>query len=63
MSDKAFAKREEKLSKSRAGVHHIRTIDDVPINSGYRRIPPAQLQQVEEYVYGLLKDRVMNHHQ
>ena len=44
---------------SRAGVHHIRTIDDVPVNSGYRRIPPGQLQQVKEHLDGLLKDGVI----
>ena len=59
MREKAFAKRGDKLSKSRAGVHHIRTIDDVPVNSGYRRIPPGQLQQVKEHLDGLLKDGVI----
>ena len=57
--EKAFAKKGENLSESRAGLHHIRTIDNVPVNSGYRRIPPAQLQQVKDHLESLLREGII----
>ena len=39
--------------------HRLRTTDSIPVAQPYRRIPPHQLQEVQEHIKGLLAQNVI----
>ena len=43
--------------------HRIHTTDEVPIRQPYRRIPPAQLQEVKDHIMDLLKQGIIRESQ
>ena len=58
-NEKAFMKEGEKLGWSNAGNHSIKTLDNVPVNGPYRRIPLSQIEQVREHLEKLKADGVI----
>ena len=58
-NEKAFMKEGGQLGWSNAGNHSIRTLDNVPVNGPYRRIPLSQIEQVREHLDKLKADGVI----
>ena len=52
----AFAQTEEDVGCTSAIHHRINLIDDVPVSQPYRRIPPAQLEEVRKHIDELLRN-------
>ena len=50
-----FAKSEDDLGYTHALQHRIRTTDDTPVTMPYRRIPPAQMEEVKAHLQKLVR--------
>ena len=50
-----FAKSDMDLGCTNAIKHRIKTVDDVPVNLPYRRIPPSQLEEVKQHIEKLIQ--------
>ncbi|KAL8586473.1 hypothetical protein ACOMHN_050068 [Nucella lapillus] len=50
----AFMSDENDLGYTDAVFHRLKTMDDVPVNQPYRRIPPHQFQELQEHIKELL---------
>ena len=50
-----FAQSDDDLGCTSAMQHRIRTTDDVPVNTPYRRIPPTQLEEVKDHLQKLVR--------
>ena len=55
----AFSQDESDLGYTDAVFHRIRTHDDKPVTQPYRRIPPNQLQEVQQHIRGLIEKKVI----
>ena len=54
-----FIKDKQDLGYTEAVHHRLRTTDSIPVAQPYRRIPPHQLQEVQEHIKGLLAQNVI----
>ena len=45
-----FAKSDDDLGCTDIIRHRIRTVDDAPVTTPYRRIPPSQLEEVKNHL-------------
>ena len=51
-----FARSDDDLGCTNAVRHRIRTVDDIPVVTPYRRIPPTQLDEVKQHLQQLLRN-------
>ena len=51
-----FAKSDDDLGCTDTIRHQIRTVDDVPVTTPYRRIPPLQMEEVNNHLQKLLRN-------
>ena len=54
-----FIKDKQDLGYTEAVHHRLRTTDSIPVAQPYRRIPPHQLQEVQEHIKGPLAQNVI----
>ena len=54
-----FIKDKQDLGYTEAIHHRLRTAGSIPVAQPYRRIPPHQLQEVQEHIKGLLAPKVI----
>ena len=54
-----FIKDKQDLGYTDAVHHRLRTTDSIPVAQPYRRIPPHQLQEVQEHIKGLMAQNVI----
>ena len=55
----AFAIDDTDLGYTEEVHHRIRTVDHKPVAQPYRRIPPQQLQEVQEHIKGLISKKIV----
>ena len=54
-----FSKSDTDVGYTTTIKHRIRTVDDIPINQQYRRIPPTQYNEVKEHIQKLLENKII----
>ena len=54
-----FINYKQDLGYTEAVHHRLRTTGSIPVAQPYRRIPPHQLQEVQEHIKGLLAPKVI----
>ena len=53
-----FAQNDDDVGLTHTVKHHIHTVDDAPVKSSYRRIPPPQFEEVKAHLSDLMKKGV-----